>query len=39
MITWLFSAHRIEERLNVEYTLFFKLNWKVFKFAEIKIFF
>ena len=37
MITWLFSAHHTEKRLNADYTLFFKLNWKIFKFFEIKI--
>ena len=37
MITWSFSAHHTEKRLNADYTLFFKLNWKVFKFFEIKI--
>ena len=37
MITWSFSAHHTEKRLNADYTLFFKLNWKVFKFVEIKI--
>ena len=37
VIIWLFSAHHTEKRLNADYTLFFKLNWKVFKFVEIKI--
>ena len=37
MITWSFSAHHTEKRLNADYTLFFKLNWKVFNFFEIKI--
>ena len=33
MITWSFSAHHTEKQLDADYTLmFFKLNWKVFKF-------
>ena len=37
VITWWFLAHNTDKQLNANYTLFFKLNWKVFKFVEIKI--
>ena len=37
MITWSYSAHQTENRLNADYTLPFKLNLKVFKLVEIKI--
>ena len=38
VITWWFSAYHTDKRLNTGYTLFFKLNWKVFKFVEIEIY-
>ena len=36
-IAWLFSFHHIKKRLDADYTLPVKPNWKVFKFIEIKI--
>ena len=36
MIAQSFSFHGIEKRLNADYTLPVKSNWKVFKFIEIK---
>ena len=39
MIAWLFSSHQIEKRLNADYTLAVKSNWKVVTFIEIKIYF
>ena len=37
VITWSFSGHHTEKWMNGDYTLFFKLNWKVFKFVDMKI--
>ena len=31
----LFSAHHTEKQLNTDYTLFLKLNWKIFKFVAV----
>ena len=36
MITWSFSAHHTEKRRSANYALFFKLNWKVFRFLRLK---
>ena len=36
MNTWLFLSYPIEKRLNTDYTLPDKLNWKVFNIIEIK---
>ena len=37
MIAWSFSSHHTEKRLNADYNLPVKSNWKIFKFIKIEI--